>query len=70
MQRNHPAIEAPRVTLAAAKDYFDADQATFVDVRAPDDFARAHIPGAVSLPLREIPRRYPELPRDRRLLFY
>lgn len=68
---NHQEItQTPRIDLAAAKKLFDAGQALFVDVRNPDVYDQAHIPGAVLMPLREIPRRYAELPRGRQLIFY
>ena len=41
-----------------------------VDVRQPDEYAQGHIPGAVLIPLGEIPQRLHELPADRDLLFY
>ena len=41
-----------------------------VDVRQPDEYAREHIPGAVLIPLGELPSRLGELPPDRDILFY
>lgn len=41
-----------------------------VDVRQPDEYAREHIPGAVLIPLGELPARQNELPPDRDILFY
>ena len=41
--------------------------ATVVDVRDPDEYAGGHVPGALSLPLGELPARLDELPRDRTL---
>ena len=43
-----------------------ADPATlFVDVREADEWERGHIPGAVLIPLVELPGRIGELPDDR-----
>jgi protein-disulfide isomerase/uncharacterized membrane protein/rhodanese-related sulfurtransferase len=44
--------------------------AVFVDVRSTDDFAKAHIKGARSVPLLEVERRAGELPKDRQIVVY
>lgn len=36
-----------------------------LDVRTPGEFARRRIPGAVLIPVNELPRRYQELDPDR-----
>lgn len=41
-----------------------------LDVRRRDEFTAGHLPGAVSIPLGELPNRLPELPRDRRVVTY
>lgn len=41
-----------------------------VDVRPADEYAAAHISGAVSIPLPELERRLRELPRDREVVAY
>jgi rhodanese-related sulfurtransferase len=38
--------------------------AVLVDVREPDEWASGHAPGAVHIPMREIPNRLGDLPRD------
>ena len=35
--------------------------ATLVDVRTPEEFAAGHLPGAVNIPVDELPRRFSEL---------
>ncbi|MFB1481788.1 rhodanese-like domain-containing protein [Corallococcus sp. RDP092CA] len=35
--------------------------ATLVDVRTPEEFAAGHLPGAVNIPVEELPRRLAEL---------
>jgi SulP family sulfate permease len=46
-----------------------SDPATVIyDIREVDEYVRGHVPGAVSLPLRVLPERWPELPRDRTVL--
>ena len=38
---------------------------TLVDVLSPESYATRHIPGAVNLPVADIPRRAPEAVPDR-----
>lgn len=38
----------------------DGEDVTVVDTRAPEQFARGHVPGAINLPLPELPRRVDE----------
>ena len=39
-----------------------------VDVRMPDEFTEQHVPGAVLIPLPELPDRAHEVPADQRVL--
>jgi adenylyltransferase/sulfurtransferase len=41
-----------------------------VDVREPDEVARCRIAGATHIPMREIPERVSELPKDKHLLIH
>ncbi len=41
-----------------------------IDVRPAIEYAHGHLPGAVSLPVDELPERLEELPRDRRIAAY
>ena len=43
---------------------------TLIDVRPGEEFAAGHIPGAVNIPLDELPRRLGELPADRAVIAY
>jgi ArsR family transcriptional regulator len=43
---------------------------TLIDVRPGGEFAAGHIPGAVNIPLDELPRRLDELPADRTVIAY
>ncbi|MDA0640992.1 MULTISPECIES: ArsR/SmtB family transcription factor [Nonomuraea] len=48
-----------------------ADPATLVlDVRSPGAFAAGHVPGAVSVPLRELEERLGELPGGKEIIAY
>ncbi|WP_426246762.1 rhodanese-like domain-containing protein [Nocardioides sp. LHG3406-4] len=39
-----------------------------LDVREADEYAAGHVPGAVHIPMREVPLRVAELPAGRRVL--
>lgn len=41
---------------------------TLLDVRLPEEIAAACLPGAVLIPLHELPARYAELPKDKPLV--
>jgi len=41
-----------------------------VDVRTPTEFRAGHLPSAVSLPLADLDRRFPEIPKTQRVLLY
>ena len=60
----------PSVGVNKAYGLFTAGEATFVDVRDREAYDKSHIPGAISMPLREIFERYTELSRDHTLVFY
>ena len=43
---------------------------TVLDVRPSEEFRTGHLPGALSVPLKELERRMSELPRDREIVAY
>lgn len=43
---------------------------TLIDVRPAEEFAAGHIPGAVNIPLTELPQRLDALPTDRTVVAY
>jgi rhodanese-related sulfurtransferase/DNA-binding transcriptional ArsR family regulator len=43
---------------------------TVLDVRPEDEFAAGHLPRALNIPLRELPRRLRDLPRSREIVAY
>jgi rhodanese-related sulfurtransferase/DNA-binding transcriptional ArsR family regulator len=45
-------------------------ETTVLDVRPAEEFRAGHLPGAVSIPLRELEQRLAELPRDREIVAY
>ncbi|MGD8403825.1 MAG: rhodanese-like domain-containing protein [Anaerolineales bacterium] len=69
-----PAAEAPgeiqRITLEESKVAFDNGEAIFVDVRSAGSFTAGHIPGALSIPLAELPTRIEELDPNQWIITY
>lgn len=47
-----------------------AGDVTVLDVRPADEFAAGHVPGARSIPLKELRARLEELPRDQEVVAY
>jgi rhodanese-related sulfurtransferase len=43
---------------------------TVLDVRPPEEYRAAHLPGALSVPLKELERRLSDLPRGREIVAY
>jgi len=43
---------------------------TVLDVRPAEEYRAGHIPGALSIPLKELERRLSDLPRDREVVAY
>ena len=41
-----------------------------IDVRPPDEYAAAHLPGALSMPLSELSRQLKELPKSKEVVAY
>lgn len=58
-----------RLDLAEAKDLYEEDDTTVVDVRRPDEYAEGHVKGALHIPVDDILARFAELPETGRLLF-
>jgi len=53
----------PRMTQIPTVTVSDLhDHATILDVREPDEWAAGHAPGAVHIPLGDLPARLAELP--------
>ena len=41
------------------------ESATIIDVRMPDEFSNGHYPGAINIPLNELPQRLDEVKQMR-----
>jgi len=42
----------------------------FIDVREPSEYAGGHIPGAISIPLRELAQHLDQVPHDQPVMLY
>lgn len=62
-RRGHAPL--PAVEPKGAQELVLRDRALIVDVREPDEWAMARIPGAVHIPLGMLRERAAEIPRDR-----
>ena len=60
------------ISVTEAKHLLDSapTQTLLVDVREPYEWEICHVAGAELIPMRQIPGRIAELPRDRHLLIY
>lgn len=67
-EESFPEIE--RVSLEESAKAYEAKTAVFVDVRDADDYADAHVPGALSIPLQELNERQNELNRADWIITY
>jgi adenylyltransferase/sulfurtransferase len=71
--RPEPAAQVPgagvnqfETTSVELKKRLDAGDEVFIlDVREPNEYQICRVPGAVLIPLGELPRRYAELPADK-----
>lgn len=70
MQKPMDQSIVARADVDEAKRLLGTDGAVFVDVRPQEAYEQSHIPGAISMPLVEMPLRYGELPRDKLLILY
>jgi len=61
LARNPHSTLEPDEAEALARD----GSATFVDVRAPDQYRAGHLPGAINVPLEQLERAGSPLPEDR-----
>jgi 3-mercaptopyruvate sulfurtransferase SseA len=62
--------DVTRINLVDAKTAYDQKEAVIVDVRDADSYASDHIPGALSIPLSELPDRLGELEPNAWIITY
>jgi rhodanese-related sulfurtransferase len=60
-----------RIQADRVKQLLDSGEAVWlVDLREPDEFKRQHLPGAHSLPLKQLQRSFMKVPRTGRVVLY
>jgi rhodanese-related sulfurtransferase len=62
--------ELEPVTFTELRKLMRDDGVTVIDVRPRDEYEAGHIPGAISIPVREIKRRLNELPKGKEVIAY
>ena len=65
-----PADAAPRITLADAKQEFDAGTAVFIDTRDEAAYKNEHIKGAINITAANLEVKYKEIPTDKKIIAY
>ena len=58
------------ISLAELRRRLREGSATVIDVRPREEYDAGHVPGALSLPVGELPRRLKELPKSRDVIAY
>ena len=66
----HQLDSARRITREEAIKMVAAKKAVWVDVRPKDQWEIERIPGAISMPVSEVPARFKELPKNKFLITY
>jgi hypothetical protein len=63
--------QVPRMRVKELKALLDAgEDILIVDARSLRAYEVSHIAGAISLPLLEVDKRYRELPKDAKIVYY
>ena len=65
-----PYPTVPRVSVGDAYTAWQAKQAVFLDVRSAEQYARSHIPDALSISLGEVESRLTELNKEQLIITY
>jgi len=61
---------ARRIPRDEAMKLVKEKKAVYVDVRPRDSYDQGHLPGAISIPLSELPNRFKDLPTKKFLITY
>jgi rhodanese-related sulfurtransferase len=81
VQEGYPVVEGPKLAPTQEPAIIHLEEAyenyyilfkdvVWVDVRNTEDYRRAHIKGALSIPLSEIESRLEEIPTDKEIVLY
>ena len=61
----------PTLRSDAVKRLLDVKEpVVLVDMRKPAEYQAGHLPGAISLPMADLARRYREIPKAARVILY
>jgi len=60
----HTVKEIESISIADAPDWIAARKPAIIDVREPEEYASAHLPGAISIPQSDLASRLDELSRE------
>lgn len=58
------------VSLTELRRLVRSGEVTVIDVRPREEYEAGHIPGALSVPVSELPRRLKEIPKSREVIAY
>jgi len=79
---NSPTVQAPvaigdedlakarRISRDEAMKMVKARKAVYIDVRSKETYDESHIPGAINIPLSQLPLRFRDLPPKKFLITY
>ena len=62
--------ELEPVTLPELRHLMQHEAITLIDARPREEYEAGHIPGALSVPVAELRRKLPRIPRDREVIAY
>jgi rhodanese-related sulfurtransferase len=62
--------ELEPVTLKELRQRLRRGDVTVIDVRPAEEYRAGHIPGALSIPVNQLKRRLPEIPKGREVVAY
>ena len=62
--------KARRIPRDEAMRLVKQKKAVYIDVRSKDSYDQGHIPGAISIPLSDLPSRFKDLPPKKFLITY
>ena len=66
-----PGATFPTLRSDAVKRLLDVrEPVVLVDMRKPAEYGAGHLPGAISLPITDLERRYREIPKGPRVVLY
>jgi rhodanese-related sulfurtransferase len=60
-----PEPHFANVDIDSYREHFKPGDHTLVDVREPEEWVSGHLPGAIHIPLNDLPDRLSEIPGDK-----